>query len=146
MPASGHLLEIKMSRSLSVALSAPLVLLLLAGCGSHAVPVSGSHSPTDPASIKLYSKEPKKYEMLGYVRVTKNVAYGENFSADVPVDDAKAQAAAKGATGLLLWFPEKERQDMVLATAAYKGQFYQFLIQRTPTRTFLSKAIYVIEE
>src|SRR4030095_79270 len=126
-----------MSRFLSAALSAPLVLLLLAGCGSHVVPASGTHSPTDPASIKLYSKEPKKYEMLGFVRVTKNVAYAENFSADVPVDDAKAQAAAKGANGLLLWFPEKERQDMVLATAAYKGQFYQFLLPRKPPEAFL---------
>ena len=45
-----------------------IALLLVCGCSSpEVVPSSGNRAPTRPENVKIYAKQPRKYERLGVV-------------------------------------------------------------------------------
>ena len=94
-------------RRLCFGVSCALGLLLpLGGCASkpEIVPSSGPRTPTSASQVKIYEKQPKKYEMLGTVTVTREegAKWDEKGDANAAFDTAKSKAAALGANGLLL--------------------------------------------
>jgi len=124
-----------------------IALLLVCGCSSpEVVPSSGNRPPTRPENVKIYAKQPRKYERLGVVSVpvTPEVRFDERGDANLGFDRLKAAAAARGATGLLLSKEGVEGSD-ALATVGYHGTFYQVPVKSNP-RTAMGEAIYVIEE
>jgi hypothetical protein len=137
-----------MIRTRRVRTSAALVaaLFIICGCSSHeVVPSTGNRAPTRPEDVKIYAKHPRKYERLGVVSVavTPEVRFDERGDANLGFDRLKAQAAARGANGLLLPPGGVEGSDAT-ATVGYHGTFYQVPLKAQP-RTAMGEAIYVIE-
>jgi hypothetical protein len=71
------------------------------------------------------------------------VRWDERGDADAGFDRLKADAAARGANGLLLQAPAGAADARVLA--GYKGDYYQVPLQTKP-RAAVAQAIYVLEE
>jgi hypothetical protein len=133
--------------ALTAPLAAAVVLLLLVGCSSHeVVPSQGPRAATRAQDVKIYQKQPRKYERLGVVSVpvTPEIRFDERGDANLGFDRLKAQAAARGANGLLLPVEGVEGSD-AHATVGYHGTFYQVPLRAKP-RTAMGEAIYVIEE
>src|SRR5262245_29125404 len=119
---------------------------LIAGCASsEVVPASGPRAAVQPSVVKIYQTPPKKYEKHGLVEVsvTGEVSWSEKGDATAGFERLKAQAANKGANGILLSIDKKD--FTIAVTAAHNGTFYQVPIRENP-RTAVAEAIYVIEE
>jgi hypothetical protein len=123
----------------SVGIAACLACLLL-GCASkpQVLPTTGTHPPLSMDQVHLYQTPPDKYEILG--TVTDNVRWDESGNATAGFEELLRKAAAMGANGLL--FEADPGQFNLLATAGYKGQFYQVPISLKP-KTAIAKAIFV---
>ena len=124
-------------------------LLPLGGCASkpEIVPSSGPRSPTSASQVTLYEKQPKKYEVLGSVTVSRaeGARWDEKGDANAAFDAAKAKAAALGANGLLM--AANSGEYTYLATAGYHGKFYQVPVRgRQGAAVGVMQAIYVLEE
>ena len=130
--------------------SAALTLLLVdAGCASkpEIVPSSGPRAATSAAQVKLYDKQPKKYELLGTVTVTRaeGAKWDEKGDANAAFDTAKSKAAALGANGLLM--RAEAGEYTYHATAGYHGTFYQVPVRgKAGAAIGVMQAIYVLEE
>jgi hypothetical protein len=133
---------VKNARFISVPIACAVVWL--AGCASTVLQPSGPKAPTDPASVRLYQNEPKKYEDLGVVEVTENVKYEDNFGAKGVADQLRAKAAARGANGVYL-FPALEKN--MIGVGAFDGDnYYTFPVRREgPRKIVLGRAMFVIE-
>src|SRR5687768_8633278 len=109
-----------MNRLIHASISGLLVAAiwtLATGCKSEIVPSSGSRTPTSPEQVKIYEKQPKRYEMLGTVSVPVGgeVRWDDRGHAKAGFDKLKQRAAALGANGLLLKVPEDQSDFLVLA-------------------------------
>jgi hypothetical protein len=126
-----------------------LILTCLALLGpvscSEVVTTSGPHPATTPGEVKIYTKPPGKYEILG--TVTMPLAPDKNWEGDndgtETIDNLKAQAAALGANGLLLAIDPKT-YDYQLGLA-YHNKNYNVPIKNNP-RTAMADAIYMINK
>ncbi len=83
-----------------------LMLVAVAGlgaCAPEVVPAT-SHLATTPDQVKIYQKQPAKYQRLGIVThlVTSTTQWDENGDATPAFNDLIAKANALGANGLLL--------------------------------------------
>lgn len=133
-------------RRVSSRIAVGLIGAWLMGCASsEVVPASGPRPALDASAVKVYQTAPKKYEKHGLVEVpvTGSTSWAERGDATAGFDRLKAQAASRGANGLLLTLDPKDFKLMV--TAADRGTFYQVPLQETPRRA-VAEAIYVIEE
>jgi hypothetical protein len=121
-----------------------LVLIVVAGCGPEVVPSSGPRAPTDPSQVSIYQKEPKRYEILGNVEVAVggDVRWDSKGEANAGFERLKAQAAARGANGILL---SGDSPEMMRVVARYKGTWYQVPVRTETPKTAVAKAIYVLE-
>lgn len=121
--------------------------LLLAACasGPQILPPSGQHPVRQPAEVKIYQSQPKKYELLGpvSVRITPEMKWDERGNSNPAFEALLSQAGAKGANGLLL-MSEEGTYDY-RPGAGYKGTYYLVPLKREP-RTALAQAIFVLEE
>src|SRR5215210_2048468 len=81
------------------------VLFLAIGCAAkpEIVPSAGPRPPTQAEQVKIYQKQPLRYEKLGVVSLTVpgDAKWDEGGNFDAAFDNLKAQAAARGANGLL---------------------------------------------
>jgi hypothetical protein len=120
------------------------LFVALSGC-SHVVPSSGPRSPTTPAQVSIYDKEPKKYEQLGSVEVPVggDVRWDERGDATAGFEKLKTVAAARGANGILLLPTENEKLKVL---AGYRGTYYQVPIREGKPNVAVAQAIYVIEK
>ena len=124
-----------------------VMVLGVAGCQSkpEIVPSSGPRMATSPESVKLYQKQPLRYERLGVVSLplapdAKWDAWG---NADRGFDRLKELAAQRGANGLLLMVDRPEYDGRVLV--GYHDEFYRVPYRNNP-RAAVAEAIYVLEE
>jgi hypothetical protein len=126
-----------------IASFAIVLTTVLTGC-SHVVPSSGPRSPTTPAQVSIYDKEPKKYEQLGTVEVPVggDVRWDARGDATPGYEKLKTAAAARGANGILLLPTENEKLKVL---AGYRGTFYQVPIREGTPNIAVAQAIYVIE-
>lgn len=82
-----------------------LSVLFLMGCATAkgSVILTGVARPSaDPQSVKLYLKEPKKYDVIGLVEASSDWGWTDQKSQDYAVEELKKQAAKIGANGVLL--------------------------------------------
>lgn len=80
-----------------------LSALFLIGCATGSVVLVGTARPsTDPQSVKLYLKEPKKYDAIGLVEASSDSGFTNQGSQNYAVAELKKQAAKIGANGVLL--------------------------------------------
>jgi hypothetical protein len=80
-----------------------LLALFLMGCATGSVVLVGTaRPPTDPQSVKLYLKEPKKYDAIGLVEASSDSGLTNQGSQNYAVAELKKQAAKIGANGVLL--------------------------------------------
>ena len=80
-----------------------LSALFLISCASGSVIVTGSVRPaTDPQTVKLYLKEPIKYEAIGLVEASSSAGWTEQGAQDYAIEELKKHAAKIGANGILL--------------------------------------------
>ena len=123
------------------------VVLGLLGCKTapEIVPSSGPRMPTSPESVKLYQKQPLRYERLGVVSlpVGPDAKWDARGNADRGFDRLKEMAAQRGANGLLLMVDRPEYDGRVLV--GYHDEFYQVPMKNNP-RAAVAEAIYVIHE
>lgn len=111
---------------------------------SEVVPAT-AHTAISPDQVKIYKYPPAKYEKHGAIRhtVTSTAQWREDADATTAFNDIFAQAAAKGANGLLLTDETGGSTDMV--GARIRGQYHLVPIQRS-TKTVIVTAIYVVKE
>jgi len=133
-----------MFSSLHRSIWSALLLWIAAGCGPTVLQPTAPRPPTDALRVRLYQKEPDKYEDLGLVEVPGDLIREDKSAADRIGDQLKANAAARGANGLLLRMPK----DMGLygVGAFYYEKYYVFPFRLKPTKAVLGTAIYVVKE
>ena len=123
-------------------------LPLSPGCASKSkvAPSTGPRTPTTADQVKIYEKAPKKYEVLGAVTVAPSatVRWDERGNADAGFEQLKAQAATRGANGLLLQAESGSDPDGFI-TAGYKGTYYQVPVRDNP-KSAMAQAIWVLKE
>ena len=124
------------------------VFELAAGCQTkpEVVPSSGPRPAAPVEQVKIYQKPPLKYERLGVVTVvaTKETPWDKEGKNDAGFEKLKAEAAKKGANGLLLQVDHNEYYGTVLA--GYHDNFYQVPYRLKPQKMAVAEAIYVIQE
>ena len=129
-------------------LLASSISLLASGCTStpEVVASSGPRSPTSTDQVRIYQKAPKKYEALGVVSVAPSdrVRWDERGNADEGFEQLKAQAAARGANGLLLQ-PEEGSGVRQRILAGYRGKYYEVPVRVEP-KAAVAQAIWVLDE
>lgn len=81
-----------------------LLATFLTGCGtSGSVIVTGTIRPViNPKTVKLYLKEPLRYEVIGIVEASSEQGWTAQASQNYAVEEIKKQAAKLGANGVLL--------------------------------------------
>jgi hypothetical protein len=121
-----------------------MVLVTMIGCQSEVIHPTSARPPSDPAAVKLYQKEPKKYEDLGFVEVPADLIHAKGHQADDVVEQLKTKAAEKGANGLYLMGPGG--RGMYRVGAYYGEDFYVFPFRDRPTKAAIAQAVYVIKE
>jgi hypothetical protein len=110
-----------------------ILAFLLMACASGSAIVTGTTRPaTDPESVKLYLKEPQKYEIIGLVEASSDAGWTEQGAQDYAVAELKNQAAKLGANGVLL-----------TATGPQTSAIYG---TTTAGKVVNGQAIFVIEE
>jgi len=123
-----------------------VILFAIAGCQAtpEVVPVSGPHPPTTPEQVDIYQTGPKKYEVLAVLNVTVSpeTQWDSNGNINDGFDRLKAEAAARGANGILLQASYGTYDYEV--QAGYHGLFYNVPIRSTP-KTAVFQAIWVLE-
>jgi hypothetical protein len=129
----------------------PIVTMafLLSACASkpEILPSSGPHSPTTADQVEIYQKEPKRYEKLGGVSVSRDegAVWDDRGDATVGFDLLKRKAAALGANGLLLKAEEgKDEHRKILA--GYHGEYYQVPVSTSTPPHGMAQAIFVRAE
>lgn len=76
---------------------------ILASCASGTALVTGTkRDPISPETVKLYLKEPAKYEVIAIVKASSDAGWTAQGSQDYAVEELKNQAAKLGANGVLL--------------------------------------------
>lgn len=119
-----------------------LSALFLISCATGSVIVTGTVRPsTDPQSVKLYLKEPKRYDVIGLVEASSDSGWTEQGSQDYAIAELKNQAAQIGANGLLLTATGTQTSTMV-------GGYGTGVIWAVPVNAKVVKgtAIFVHEE
>ncbi|MCY2952600.1 MAG: hypothetical protein NTU53_11590 [Planctomycetota bacterium] len=132
--------------SLFGVLPALLIFAGLAGCAPQALPAT-SHALTSADKVRILQDRPHKYEQLATItlEITPSMKWDERGDANPVFDLLKQKAAATGANAIVLW-AQQDAYD-ILATAGYKGTFYQVPIKRQlPTRTAIVQAVYIVQE
>ncbi len=125
-----------------------LMLAMVAGfwsCAPEIVPSTGPHVVTTPEQIKIYQKQPSKYERLGTVTytVTSIEQWQQDADGTTAFNDLVAKAGAMGANGLLL--RDDTNSKTVLAGAKFRNTYYLVpLIHES--KTVIAQAIYVLKE
>ena len=127
------------------------VCLALTGCAAclvgcaEVLPPSGPHPATLPVQVKIYQKQPAKYELLGIVNVpvTAEMKWDEHGDSTAGFEALQAKAAAMGANGVLL----KAEQGLydVEVGAGFNGTYYMVPLKKEP-RTAVASAIFVLRE
>ena len=120
------------------------VLTTLIGCRAEVLQPQAPRAPSDPATIKLYQKEPRRYEDLGFVESPGDLTATRDVRADAFVRDLRAKAAARGANGLLLEAPPVRGSYRV--GAYYDEEYFLFPVRTRPADAVLAKAIFVLKE
>ena len=132
-------------RSIALASVTLLLIVMNSGCASPEMVPATKHAPSDPTYVAIYQKEPRKYENLGLIQeiVTPDMKWDERGDSTAGFEKLKAQAAAKGANGVLLKLPEGSFDYLVLA--GYKGAYYQVPVKEGEPKTVMAAAIYMLE-
>jgi hypothetical protein len=124
------------------------LLFVAAGCQtkSEIVPSSGPRAATSSDEVKIYAKPPLRYERLGVVSVqaTREYPWDDRGNADEGFERLKAEAAKRGANGLLLVVDRDQFYGRVLV--GYKDTFYEVPYRLKPEKAAVAEAIYVLKE
>jgi len=128
---------------LTLAFFATLLVAVLVGCSSSKVVPTTPHSPTTPETVKIYQEAPKEYQMLKRIEipVTEGIRWDDKGDSVKGFAEMKAQAAALGANGVLLWARPDEQS--FTATVGDGTQYYE--VPMKLPRTAVVWAIYVLE-
>jgi hypothetical protein len=119
---------------------------VLAGCsGPEVLPPSGAHPVALPAQVKIYQKQPAKYELLGTINVpvTAAMKWDDRGDSTAGFEALQAKAAALGANGVLLK-ADQGLYDIEIG-AGFKGTYYLVPLKKEP-RTAVASAIFVLKE
>ena len=120
--------------------------LMFSGCAQPTVLPSQKHAPSSASAVKIYQKQPMKYEDLGMISlvITPDISWDEKGNTNKAFDMLKDKAAALGANGVLLDMP-KDHYDL-LASTGYNGTRYDVAMKMKPEKTAMAHAIFVVEE
>jgi hypothetical protein len=125
-------------------MSLALALVAIASCGDPVKWTSSRTEATDPATIKLYTQTPRRYERLGTVThlLALDAPTAEKTDGTTAFRDMLAEAGSMGADGLLLV------DDTTMADASmdmtFQGKTYAVPI-RQKSRTIIVQGIHVID-
>lgn len=126
------------------------ILMILASsllaCAPEIVPTTGPHPATLASQVKIYQKQPSKYEKLGILELPAKPTTNWQESADATpaFTELRTRAAALGANGLLLMDDNPNANDVDVG-AKFEGQYYLVPVRRD-TKSVLVQAIWVISE
>lgn len=120
---------------------------ILASCASGTALVTGAtRSPIEPEKVKLYLKEPTKYEVIAIVNASSDAGWTAQGSQDYAVKELKNQAAKHGANGVLLGTTGEKTTTVIGSGYNYgAGANYTYAIP-VEAQTVSGYAIYVFEE
>ena len=74
--------------------------------------------PLDPSMVRMFSKPPTEYEVIGVVKASSEMGITEQLSMDYAVEELKKQAAAIGANGLVITGVGGRGEDAAVAAEA----------------------------
>lgn len=131
-------------QSAVVTILAGLAAVFLGGCAPVVLPPS-QHAPSSPEQVKLYQKQPAKYESLATIMmpITPEMQWNDKMESVVGIDALKSRAAALGANGVLM--TAQPGTFDVMATTGYHGSWYQVPVKDNPKRAVV-QAIFVVSE
>ena len=79
------------------------MIILLSSCASGSYILTGQkRDPINPSLVKLYTAQPKQYEVIGIVNSSSDSGWTQQGDMDLAVSELKKQAAKLGANGILL--------------------------------------------
>lgn len=119
-----------------------IAIILLSSCASGSYILTGQkRDPINFSLVKLYTTQPKKYEIIGIVNASSDSGWTQQGDMDLAVSELKVQAAKLGANGILLTGTGESTSSTV---GGYNNGFvYAF---SSTAQTITGQAIYVIEE
>ena len=119
-----------------------IAIILLSSCASGSYILTGQkRDPINFSLVKLYTTQPKKYEIRGIVNASSDSGWTQQGDMDLAVSELKVQAAKLGANGILLTGTGESTSSTV---GGYNNGFvYAF---SSTAQTITGQAIYVIEE
>lgn len=116
-----------------------IVLLILAGCATGSVLITGTQRPaTSPESVKILLEPPAQYETIGIVSAEAYSAASGQMMQDNAVAELKIQAAKVGANAVIL----TEIGDRT-TTTGYYNRFTGFSMGSSTRPVLKGKAIWV---
>ena len=119
-----------------------LSIFMLHSCATGTALVTGTErTPINPDAVKLYLKEPSRYEVVAIVKASSDAGWTAQGSQDYAVEELKNQAAKLGANGVLLGSTGEKTS---LAVGGY-GSNMMYAIP-VDAQTVSGHAIYVFEE
>ncbi len=119
-----------------------IAIILLSSCASGSYILTGQkRDPINSSLVKLYTTQPKKYEIIGIVNASSDSGWTQQGDMDLAISELKVQAAKLGANGILLTGTGESTSSTV---GGYNNGFvYAF---SSTAQTITGQAIYVIEE
>ncbi len=119
-----------------------IAIILLSSCASGSYILTGQkRDPINSSLVKLYTTQPKKYEVIGIVNASSDSGWTQQGDMDLAVSELKVQAAKLGANGILLTGTGESTSSSV---GGYNDGFvYAF---SSTAQTITGQAIYAIEE
>ena len=119
-----------------------IAIILLSSCASGSYILTGQkRDPINSSLVKLYTIQPKKYEVIGIVNASSDSGWTQQGDMDLAVSELKVQAAKLGANGILLTGTGESTSSTV--GGFNDGFIYTF---SSTAQTISGQAIYVKEE
>lgn len=82
---------------------AAFATIYLGGCATGSALVTGvKRESINPDLVKVYHFPPANYELVGIVKSSSEMGFGEQHNLDLALEEIKEQAAKVGANGVIL--------------------------------------------
>jgi len=116
----------------------------LSGCATGSTLVTGvKRDAINFEQVRIYHSEPSNYDVIGIVKSSSAMGFGEQHNVDLALEEIKKQAATVGANGIILQSTQEVSTGGggTFISNGYGGGF--FVSNRSVKQTISGTAIYV---
>ena len=116
----------------------------LSGCATGSTLITGvKRDAINSEQVRVYHSEPSNYDVIGIVKSSSAMGFGEQHNVDLALEEIKKQAATVGANGIILQSTQEVSTGGggTFIPNGYGGGF--FVSNRSVKQTISGTAIYV---